>query len=83
MPFNGALTPGQRDGGVDGGPVCPKPSGEAPEGWEGALGSARQPGLQLSRLALADEGDEVLRQGRRFRELGRLLAELRELVAIV
>jgi hypothetical protein len=35
VPFDGALTPGPRDGGLDGGQVRPEAFGEAPEGREG------------------------------------------------
>jgi hypothetical protein len=41
LAFDRALAPGQRDGGLDGGQVCPEPSGEAPEGRQGARGGAR------------------------------------------
>jgi hypothetical protein len=81
--FDEALTPGQRHRRLDGGQVRPEPSGEAPEWREGTGGGARQPRTQLGRLALADEAGEVLRQGHRPREFGRLLGQLRQLVVIL
>ncbi len=83
VPFDGALTPRQRDGGLDGGQVRPEPSGEAPEGRQSALGGTRQPWFELGRLALADEGGEVLRERYGLRQRGRLRSQLRQLLAIL
>ena len=63
--------------------VRPEPFGKASEGRQGARGGARQPGIELGRLALADEGGEVLRERHRLRQLGRLLGQLRQLVVIL
>jgi hypothetical protein len=60
LPFDGALTPGQRDPGLHGGIIGTSSFGKAPEGRESALGGTRQPGGELGRLALADEAGEVL-----------------------
>jgi hypothetical protein len=43
VPFDRALAPGQRHHRLDGGHVRPEPYGKAPEGHEGARGSASQP----------------------------------------
>jgi hypothetical protein len=59
MPFDRALNPGQRDGGLDGGQVRPESFGEASEGPESALGGTRQPGFKLGWLALADKASEL------------------------
>ena len=67
LAFDRALTPRQRDGGLDGGQVRPEPFGEASEGREGALGGTRQSWFELGRLALADEAGEVLRECHRLR----------------
>jgi hypothetical protein len=83
VPFDGALTPGQRDGGLDGGQVRPESSGEAPEGREGALGGAHQPWFKACGLALADEGGEVPRQCHRLRQFGHLRGQLRQLLVIL
>ena len=50
--------------------VRPEPSGKAPEGREGARGGACQPWFELGRLALADEGGEVLRERHGLRQRG-------------
>jgi hypothetical protein len=67
LPFDGALTPGQGHGGLDGGQVRPEPFGEASAGREGALGRTRQPWFELGWLALADEAGKILRQCHRLR----------------
>jgi hypothetical protein len=83
VPLERSLTPGPRDPGLDGGIVLTQPFGEAPEGRECARGGARQPRIELGRLALADEGGEVLGERDRLRQLGRLRGQLRQLVAIL
>jgi hypothetical protein len=83
VPFDRALTPGQGDGGLDGGQVGPEPFGEASEGREGARGRACQPRFKVCGLALADEGGEVLCEPYGLRQLGCLRGQLRELVAIL
>jgi hypothetical protein len=83
VPFNRPLTPGQRHPGLDGGVVRPESSGETTEGREGARGGARQPWLELSRLALADQAGEVLRERHRLCQRGRLLGQLRQLVVLL
>jgi hypothetical protein len=82
VPFDWSLTPRQRDSGLDGGHVRPEPSGEMPEGWEGALGGAHQAWFQARKLALADEGGEVLGQRHRLCQCGRLQSQLCQLVVI-
>ena len=79
LPFDRALTPGQGDGGLDGAVVCTKPSGKPPEGGQGALVGTRQPWFELGRLALADEGGEVLRERHRLGQCW-VFSELRQLV---
>jgi hypothetical protein len=64
-PFEGALTPRPRDGGVDGGQVRPEPVGEAPAGRQGARGGPSHPGVERGRLAPADAAGALLRQGHR------------------
>jgi hypothetical protein len=60
VPFDRALTPGQRHRCLDGGHVRPESSGQAPDGRESARGGARQPGFKLARLTLTDQGSNVL-----------------------
>src|SRR5918994_3691730 len=79
VPFDRALTPGPRDPGFHGGVILTQPFGKAPEGRESARGGARQPRIELGRLALADEGGEVLCERHGFRQLGRLRGQLRQL----
>jgi hypothetical protein len=83
LAFDRALTPGLRDGGLDGGQVRPEPSGETPEGRQGALGGAGQPWIEVGRLALADEGGEVLRERHGLCQRGGLRGQLCQLVAIL
>ena len=83
VPFDRPLTPGQRDGGLDGSIVRAEASSKTPEGREGACGRACQPWCKVRGLALTDEGGEVLCQCYRLCELGRLLGQLRQLVAIL
>ena len=83
LPFDGALTPGQGDGSLDGAAVRTKPSGKTPEGCQGALGGTRQPWFELGRLALADEGGEVLRERDSLRQRRRLRGQLRQLLVIL
>ena len=82
LAFDRALTPGQRDGGLDGGQARPAPSGETPEGRQGALGGAGQPWIELGRLTPADEGGEVLRERHGLRQRGCLCGQLRQLLVI-
>ena len=81
VPFDRPLTPRQCHRGLDGSQVCPEPSGKTPEGREGARGGACQPQIEPGRLALADEGGEVLRQPDGLRQ-GGMFGELRQVVAI-
>jgi hypothetical protein len=83
VPFNGALTPRQRHRCRDSSVILTQASGKAPEGRESAGGSARQPWIELGRLALADEGGEVLCERHGFRQLGRLRDQLHQLVVIL
>jgi hypothetical protein len=83
LAFDGALTPGQGHGGLDGGPVGPKPFGKASERGEGALGGTHEPRFELGRLALADEGGEVLRECHRLCQFRQLPGQLRQLVVIL
>jgi hypothetical protein len=83
VPFDGPLTPGQRDPGLYGGVIVTQSSGKAPEGWEGTRGGARQPCFKLGRLASADEASEVLRESHGVCQLGRRRSQLRQLVAIL
>ena len=83
VPFDRALTPGQRDGGLDGGIIRTQPFGKAPKGGESARGGACQPWIELGRLALADEGGEVLRERYGLRQRGRLRGQLRQLLVIL
>jgi hypothetical protein len=62
VPFERSLTPGQRHSGLDGGIVLTPPFGKTLEGRESTGGGAPQPRIELSRLALADEGGKVLRE---------------------
>src|SRR5262245_20826677 len=82
LPFDGALTPGQGDGGLDGAVVRTKSSGQTPEGCQGAMVGTRQPWFELGRLALADEGSEVLRERDGLCQLGRLRGERHQLLGI-
>ena len=77
VPFDRPLTPGQRHPGLDGSIVLTHPFGQAPEGRECAGGGAPQPRIELGRLALADEGGEVLCECHGLCQLGRLLGQLR------
>jgi len=81
VPFDRSLTPGQRDPCLHGGVILTQSL--APEGRESARGSARQPWIELCRLALANEGGKVLRERHCLRQLGRLLGQLRQLVLIL
>jgi hypothetical protein len=83
LAFDRALTPGPGDGGLDGGQVRPEPSGETPEGRQGALGGAGQPWIELGRPTLADEGGEVLRERHGLCQRGGLHGQLRQLVVIL
>jgi hypothetical protein len=83
LPFARPLTPGQRHPGLDSGVISAQSFGNAPEGRESARAGARQPRIELGRLALADEGGEVLRERHRLCQLGRLLGKLRQLVVIL
>ncbi len=83
LPFDRALTPGQGDGGLDGAVIRTKSSGKTPEGRQGALGGTCQPRVELGRLALTDEGGEVLREGHGLCQLRGLLSQLRQLAVIV
>jgi hypothetical protein len=83
LAFDLSLVLGQCHRRLDGGHIRSEPFGKAPEGREGTLGGTSQPWFELGRLALADEAREVPCEGHRLRELGRLLAELRELVTIL
>ena len=56
VPFERALTPGQGDSCLARGVILTQAFGQAPEGRQGARGGARQPWIELSRLALADGG---------------------------
>jgi hypothetical protein len=80
VPFDGALTPRQRHCCLDSSVILTQAFGQAPEGRERAGGRARQPCIELGRLALADEGGEVLGERHGFRQLGRLRGQLRQLV---
>src|SRR5262245_15531246 len=60
LAFNRPLTPGPRHPGLHGGIIRTQPFGQASEGCESARGRARQPWIELGRLALTDEGGEVL-----------------------
>jgi hypothetical protein len=79
VPFDGALTPGQRHPSLDAGIVLTQSFGKALEGREGARGGARQPRIELGRLALADTGGEVPRECHRLCQCG-VCSELRQLV---
>jgi hypothetical protein len=76
LAFEGALTPGQGHGGVDGGHVRPEPFGEAPEGREGARGGTSQPWVEPCRLAPADQAGNVLRQRHSSRQWRSVRREL-------
>jgi hypothetical protein len=76
VPFDRSLTPRERDPGLDGGTVRLAPSGETPEGRQGTGGGTSQPWIELSRLAPADEGGEVLCERHGLRQRGRLRGQL-------
>src|SRR5918997_4647621 len=73
LPFDGALTPGQGDGGLNGAVVRTQSFRKAPEGRQGARGGTAQPGVELGRLALPDQAGEVLRQRDGLRQFRCLL----------
>jgi hypothetical protein len=83
VPFDRSLTPGQRDPGLHGGIILTPSFGKASEGRESAQGGACQPGIERCRLALADDGGDVLRERHRLRQVGRRLGQLCQLVAIL
>jgi hypothetical protein len=83
LAFDRSLAPWQRDRRLASSDGRLEPSGEAPEGWEGARGGARQPRFKMCGLTLADQAGEVLCERHRLCQLGRLLGQLCQLVASV
>jgi hypothetical protein len=82
MSLNGASTPGERHPRFDGGVVIPEPCGKALHRRQGTRGSTVQPGIELRRLPLADQRGEILGEVDRLRDLGRLRAQLDELLRL-
>jgi hypothetical protein len=78
-----SLTPGPRPPGLHSGLIVTPPVGNASEGRESARGRARQPGIELGRLALADAGGEVLGERHGCCQFGRLRGQRRQLVVVL
>ena len=80
--LHGARTPGQGHPGLDRRIVVPQPLGKAPKHPQRTLRRALQPGIELGALALADELDNVFRQGDGLRQFTRLGAQLGQLLGL-
>ena len=82
MSLHGARTPGQGHPGFDRRIVVPQPLRKAPKHPQRTWRRALQPGIELRPLALADERDNVCRQGAGVRQCARLSAPLGELLGL-
>ena len=82
VPLDRAGTPGQGDARFDRLIVVAEPVGKALHGLQRTGSRAREPGIEVLRLALADEGGKVLREVDRLGDLGRLRVELGELLGL-
>ena len=70
VPLDGARAPGHGDTGFDGCIVLIQSGGEASQGFQRTGGRAREPGIELRRLAQADQCGKVLGQVDGLGDLG-------------
>jgi hypothetical protein len=82
VPFHGAAPPGQGHPSFDCRVVLIPSQGIAAHRRPRTGSRALQPGIKRLRLPLTDQGGEILREGERLGNLGRLRVELGELLRL-
>src|SRR3989442_5350396 len=82
MALDRPIGPGQCHARFDRRIVVVEPGGKTLDGLEGTRGGALEPGIELRRLPLADQGGEILGEVDRLGDLGLLRVELGELLGL-